>query len=109
MDFDDKGYLLQIFSKPMQDRPTLFIEVIQRHNHQVGMEGGVDFVLHMVRVGVSLIQNVQIVGCHPVFFSQLNSPYFVCILSKIIVGFLTSMRLYLSPPPNPKDYMTPIL
>ena len=35
IDFDDKGYLLQIFTKPVQDRPTLFIEVIQRHNHQV--------------------------------------------------------------------------
>lgn len=34
VDFDDKGYLLQIFTKPMQDRPTLFLEVIQRHNHQ---------------------------------------------------------------------------
>lgn len=34
VDFDDKGYLLQIFTKIMQDRPTLFLEVIQRHNHQ---------------------------------------------------------------------------
>uniref|UniRef100_A0A8C9QU12 4-hydroxyphenylpyruvate dioxygenase n=1 Tax=Scleropages formosus TaxID=113540 RepID=A0A8C9QU12_SCLFO len=33
VDFDDKGYLLQIFTKPMQDRPTLFLEVIQRNNH----------------------------------------------------------------------------
>lgn len=33
VDFDDNGYLLQIFSKPCQDRPTLFIEIIQRHNH----------------------------------------------------------------------------
>uniref|UniRef100_A0A8C7MQH0 4-hydroxyphenylpyruvate dioxygenase n=1 Tax=Oncorhynchus kisutch TaxID=8019 RepID=A0A8C7MQH0_ONCKI len=33
VDFDDKGYLLQIFTKPVQDRPTLFLEVIQRHNH----------------------------------------------------------------------------
>ncbi|KAJ1184904.1 hypothetical protein NDU88_001701 [Pleurodeles waltl] len=33
VDFDDKGYLLQIFTKPMQDRPTLFLEVIQRYNH----------------------------------------------------------------------------
>ncbi|XP_078278609.1 4-hydroxyphenylpyruvate dioxygenase [Rhinoraja longicauda] len=33
IDFDDKGYLLQIFTKPVQDRPTLFLEVIQRHNH----------------------------------------------------------------------------
>ncbi len=29
-DRDDEGYLLQIFSKPIQDRPTAFIEVIQR-------------------------------------------------------------------------------
>ena len=33
IDFDDQGYLLQIFTKPVQDRPTLFYEVIQRHNH----------------------------------------------------------------------------
>uniref|UniRef100_A0A8C6TSQ0 4-hydroxyphenylpyruvate dioxygenase n=1 Tax=Neogobius melanostomus TaxID=47308 RepID=A0A8C6TSQ0_9GOBI len=33
VDFDDNGYLLQIFSKPVQDRPTLFLEVIQRYNH----------------------------------------------------------------------------
>ncbi|CAI4225995.1 unnamed protein product [Auanema sp. JU1783] len=32
VDFDDNGYLLQIFTKPCQDRPTLFIELIQRHN-----------------------------------------------------------------------------
>ncbi|MBI2757088.1 MAG: 4-hydroxyphenylpyruvate dioxygenase [Chloroflexi bacterium] len=30
VDRDDEGYLLQIFSKPIQDRPTMFIEVIQR-------------------------------------------------------------------------------
>uniref|UniRef100_A0A3Q2NPR7 4-hydroxyphenylpyruvate dioxygenase n=1 Tax=Fundulus heteroclitus TaxID=8078 RepID=A0A3Q2NPR7_FUNHE len=34
VDYDDKGYLLQIFTKPVQDRPTVFLEVIQRHNHQ---------------------------------------------------------------------------
>jgi 4-hydroxyphenylpyruvate dioxygenase len=31
VDRDDEGYLLQIFSKPIQDRPTMFIEIIQRH------------------------------------------------------------------------------
>lgn len=30
VDSDDSGYLLQIFTKPLQDRPTLFFEVIQR-------------------------------------------------------------------------------
>ncbi|CAD6187622.1 unnamed protein product [Caenorhabditis auriculariae] len=34
VDFDENGYLLQIFGKPCQDRPTLFLEIIQRHNHQ---------------------------------------------------------------------------
>jgi len=34
IDYDDKGYLLQIFTKPVEDRPTLFFEVIQRHNHE---------------------------------------------------------------------------
>ena len=29
-DRDDEGYLLQIFSKPVEDRPTLFFEIIQR-------------------------------------------------------------------------------
>lgn len=30
VDHDDEGYLLQVFSKPLQDRPTLFVEIIQR-------------------------------------------------------------------------------
>src|SRR6185312_6264258 len=31
VDRDQDGYLLQIFSKPVEDRPTLFFEVIERH------------------------------------------------------------------------------
>lgn len=34
VDYDDNGYLLQLFTKPIEDRPTLFYEIIQRHNHQ---------------------------------------------------------------------------
>ncbi len=30
VDRDEKGYMLQIFTKPLQDRPTLFFELIQR-------------------------------------------------------------------------------
>jgi 4-hydroxyphenylpyruvate dioxygenase len=33
LDFDENGYMLQIFTEGVQDRPTLFFEVIQRHNH----------------------------------------------------------------------------
>lgn len=38
VDFDENGYLLQIFTKNCQDRPTLFLEVIQRYNHNVSIE-----------------------------------------------------------------------
>jgi 4-hydroxyphenylpyruvate dioxygenase len=31
VDRDDDGYLLQIFTKAVQDRPTLFFEIIERH------------------------------------------------------------------------------
>lgn len=34
VDRDDEGYLLQIFTKPMQDRPTVFFEIIQRKGAQ---------------------------------------------------------------------------
>jgi 4-hydroxyphenylpyruvate dioxygenase len=30
VDRDDKGYLLQLFTKPVEDRPTFFFEIIQR-------------------------------------------------------------------------------
>jgi len=30
VDRDDRGYLLQLFTKPVEDRPTLFFEIIQR-------------------------------------------------------------------------------
>ena len=30
-DRDEDGYLLQIFTKPVQDRPTVFFELIERH------------------------------------------------------------------------------
>jgi 4-hydroxyphenylpyruvate dioxygenase len=34
VDRDDQGYLLQLFTKPVQDRPTLFFEIIQRKGAQ---------------------------------------------------------------------------
>jgi 4-hydroxyphenylpyruvate dioxygenase len=38
-DRDDEGYLLQIFSKPLGDRPTMFLEVIERHGARGFGEG----------------------------------------------------------------------
>ncbi|CAH2096453.1 unnamed protein product [Euphydryas editha] len=34
IDFDERGYMLQAFTKHLQVRPTLFIEIIQRRNHR---------------------------------------------------------------------------
>jgi len=39
IDADDEGYLLQIFSEPVQDRPTVFFEVIERHGSRGFGEG----------------------------------------------------------------------
>jgi 4-hydroxyphenylpyruvate dioxygenase len=39
VDSDEWGYLLQIFSRPMQSRPTFFMEIIQRHDAR-GFGGG---------------------------------------------------------------------
>jgi 4-hydroxyphenylpyruvate dioxygenase len=33
-DRDEDGYLLQIFTKPVQDRPTVFFEIIERHGSE---------------------------------------------------------------------------
>uniref|UniRef100_A0A7N0VGH8 4-hydroxyphenylpyruvate dioxygenase n=1 Tax=Kalanchoe fedtschenkoi TaxID=63787 RepID=A0A7N0VGH8_KALFE len=40
VDRDDQGTLLQIFTKPVGDRPTIFIEIIQRVGCMVRDEGG---------------------------------------------------------------------
>ena len=34
IDRDDEGYLLQLFTKPVLDRPTMFFEIIQRKGAQ---------------------------------------------------------------------------
>ncbi|MGH8899063.1 MAG: 4-hydroxyphenylpyruvate dioxygenase [Egibacteraceae bacterium] len=39
IDTDDEGYLLQIFTEPVQDRPTVFFEVIERHGSHGFGEG----------------------------------------------------------------------
>jgi 4-hydroxyphenylpyruvate dioxygenase len=39
VDRDDEGYLLQIFTKPVEDRPTLFFEIIQRKGNEGFGEG----------------------------------------------------------------------
>lgn len=51
VDYDENGYLLQIFTQTMQDRPTLFFEIIQRRNFRVskalsGVEENLILIFH---------------------------------------------------------------
>ncbi len=39
VDRDDEGYMLQIFTRPLGDRPTLFFEIIERHGARGFGEG----------------------------------------------------------------------
>jgi 4-hydroxyphenylpyruvate dioxygenase len=39
VDHDDEGYLLQIFTRPLGDRPTIFFEIIERHGARGFGEG----------------------------------------------------------------------
>jgi 4-hydroxyphenylpyruvate dioxygenase len=39
VDRDHEGYLLQIFTKPLGDRPTIFFEIIERHGSRGFGEG----------------------------------------------------------------------
>ena len=47
-DRDDQGYLLQIFTKPLQDRPTLFFEIICRRGSKSFGKGNFQGVIRVV-------------------------------------------------------------
>lgn len=51
VDYDENGYLLQIFSQLLQDRPTLYLEVIQRHNHEGFGAGNVKALFEAFEAG----------------------------------------------------------
>ena len=55
VDRDDEGYLLQIFTKPVQDRPTLFFEIIQRKGAKSFGKGNFKalFESHRARAGAA--------------------------------------------------------
>ena len=57
VDFDDKGYLLQLFTQPVEDRPTLFWEIIQRANHE-GFGAG-NFVALFTSIEIDQMQREE--------------------------------------------------
>ena len=58
IDRDSEGYLLQIFTQPVQDRPTLFFEVIQRHGAQGFGEGNFKALFEAIEREQSLRGNL---------------------------------------------------
>ncbi|MDZ8026261.1 MAG: 4-hydroxyphenylpyruvate dioxygenase [Nostoc sp. DedQUE11] len=48
VDWNSEGYLLQTFTKPMQDRPTFFLEIIQRRNNRGFGEGNIKALLEAI-------------------------------------------------------------
>src|SRR5258708_19827426 len=48
VDRDDEGYMLQIFTKPVADRPTGFFEVIQPHAPHSFGKGNFNPLLHAI-------------------------------------------------------------
>jgi 4-hydroxyphenylpyruvate dioxygenase len=58
VDRDEDGYLLQIFTQPVQDRPTLFFEVIERHGAQGFGEGNFKALFEAIEREQSLRGNL---------------------------------------------------
>lgn len=47
-DRDEEGYLMQVFTKPIQGRPTLFLEIIQRHGTRLFGHGNIEALFKAV-------------------------------------------------------------
>jgi hypothetical protein len=70
VDRDAWGYLLQIFSKPLQDRPTLFIEIIQRKNARGFGSGNIQALFNLSRLAVAICDMLAIS-----FYTILINPF----------------------------------
>jgi len=51
VDADDEGYLLQLFTKLLQDRPTLFFEIICRRGSQSFGKGNFKALFESLEIG----------------------------------------------------------
>jgi 4-hydroxyphenylpyruvate dioxygenase len=58
IDRDDECYLLQIFTKPVEDRPTLFFEIIQRHGAKSFGKGNIKALFEAIEREQSLRGNL---------------------------------------------------
>jgi 4-hydroxyphenylpyruvate dioxygenase len=73
IDRDEEGYLLQIFTKPIQDRPTLFFEIIERNGAKSFGKGNFKALFEAIEMEQGLRGNLvnQIESCrkYPAAFS----------------------------------------
>ena len=67
VDRDEDGYLLQIFTKPVQDRPTVFFELIERH-------GSLGFGKGNFKALFEAIEREQEAPRQPVTLSRVTQP-----------------------------------
>ena len=58
IDRDEEGYLLQIFSKPVQDRPTLFFEIIERNGAKSFGKGNFKALFEAIEIEQELRGNL---------------------------------------------------
>ena len=61
VDRDDEGYLLQIFTKPVVDRPTMFFEIIQRKGAQSFGKGNFKALFESIEAEQSRRGTLQLV------------------------------------------------
>jgi 4-hydroxyphenylpyruvate dioxygenase len=59
VDRDDEGYMLQIFTKPVEDRPTLFFEIIQRKGSRSFGKGNFKALFEAIEREQALRGNLQ--------------------------------------------------
>ena len=77
VDRDDEGYLLQIFTKPVEDRPTLFFEIIQRRGAQSFGKGNFKALFEAIEreqaPGNALTPDRLLAPCETVAFVNLHA------------------------------------
>ena len=62
VDRDDRGYMLQIFTQPLEDRPTFFIEIIQRRGSESFGKGNFKALFESIEREQALRGNLQETG-----------------------------------------------
>ena len=91
IDYDDNGYLLQIFTKPVQDRPTVFIEVIQRHNHQGGNQGLAVYIFTVLILLPAQVSELATSKLCSSVLSWTRQPGATCNLHLLSSGILSAV------------------